>query len=496
MSDAAYERRHKKYESFERRQRLREKEKLKHEHYKLKERIEQLRNMDYTAFLGLPVDVFTEHELSETEEEYANSHSEGERRRRVMLDAAQAIEERYRVLLPAEKKTIEKGQGNRRLTASEEPRATSEAHENSVQAQLSSGAEEIVTSVMKPLTLRLRLTSRQPSLPTSVSSVSGSSPSTRVNKEQEPPGHEQFTTRHRRASTRIKNAEVAVINSPNGEPRADIVNGVKDEVELHRSPTPPILSPPITQQEPTTDAEPDLSGIDQVEPSQNPLDLVPVISPTSTPAPTHPSSPPITSKRIRRNTPDHLVTHESISAQREFYSPYPDDSFEITLTAEDIDTFFGPPQPWNRRPLPAIIVEAKRSSDIPDARKTSRHTLAFGSRLPNGLAEVREFELPEWFWAQYVQDAEEPTHEGSHRVNGTGEHGRHGTHTDDDKMDEEHILQPPLALAAATHGLGHGLLIEPNVTAHPSPASLSDAQTLLGLSQVRLRQPNGSNGTI
>ena len=59
-SDAAYEKRHRKYESFEKRQRLREKEKLKHEHYKLKERIDQLRGMDTAAFLAIPASEFAE----------------------------------------------------------------------------------------------------------------------------------------------------------------------------------------------------------------------------------------------------------------------------------------------------------------------------------------------------------------------------------------------------------------------------------------------------
>ena len=59
-SDAAYEKRHRKYETFEKRQRLREKEKLKHEHYKLKERIEQLRAMDSSAFLAIPASEFAD----------------------------------------------------------------------------------------------------------------------------------------------------------------------------------------------------------------------------------------------------------------------------------------------------------------------------------------------------------------------------------------------------------------------------------------------------
>ncbi|KAI5997946.1 hypothetical protein EDD15DRAFT_2363786 [Pisolithus albus] len=90
ISDAAYEKRHRKYETFEKRQRLREKEKLKHEQYKLKERIEQLRAMDSSAFLALPASSFSiPHEKDHTAD---------------MLEAALMLEERYRTLLPSDKK--------------------------------------------------------------------------------------------------------------------------------------------------------------------------------------------------------------------------------------------------------------------------------------------------------------------------------------------------------------------------------------------------------
>ncbi|KAG8219553.1 hypothetical protein J3R82DRAFT_504 [Butyriboletus roseoflavus] len=113
-SDAAYEKRHRKYEIFEKRQRLREKEKLKHEQYKLKERIEQLKIMDGSAFLGLPAASFSQPptvnedkygvSLSGTQTNVTPIHSEGERRRQEMLEVASTLEERYRTLLPSEKK--------------------------------------------------------------------------------------------------------------------------------------------------------------------------------------------------------------------------------------------------------------------------------------------------------------------------------------------------------------------------------------------------------
>ena len=113
-SDAAYEKRHRKFENFEKRQRLREKEKLKHEHYKLKERIEQLRGMDGAAFMTLPASAFSpappggdDNEEPPTSPFPAMNggiyHPEGERRRKEMLDIALKLEQRYTYLLPPER---------------------------------------------------------------------------------------------------------------------------------------------------------------------------------------------------------------------------------------------------------------------------------------------------------------------------------------------------------------------------------------------------------
>ncbi|KII93608.1 hypothetical protein PLICRDRAFT_121862 [Plicaturopsis crispa FD-325 SS-3] len=127
-SDAAYEKRHRKYETFEKRQRLREKEKLKHEQYKLKERIEQLRAMDGSAFLTLPNDYFLpipappEDDADDsTSQEGASTHNEGERRRKEMLDVAFSLEERYRTLLPSDRKPAEKYGGAGSVSAEPEP---------------------------------------------------------------------------------------------------------------------------------------------------------------------------------------------------------------------------------------------------------------------------------------------------------------------------------------------------------------------------------------
>ncbi|KDQ15620.1 hypothetical protein BOTBODRAFT_54513 [Botryobasidium botryosum FD-172 SS1] len=88
-SDAVYINRHRKYETFEKRQRLREKEKLIHERYKLKERIEQLRSMEARTFGG---------------------GTEGEAKRRAMLRDAEELERRYDLLLPPEPRKGKKGE--------------------------------------------------------------------------------------------------------------------------------------------------------------------------------------------------------------------------------------------------------------------------------------------------------------------------------------------------------------------------------------------------
>jgi hypothetical protein len=128
-SDTTYESRHQKYETFEKRQRLRE-EKPKHEQYKLKERIDKLRGMNVSAFLTLPTSLFCLlsalvsqegdasaggpivvdddvdtglHDLPRIRVNGAALHNRDKRQRRQILKTAAGLEEHYRVLLPPNK---------------------------------------------------------------------------------------------------------------------------------------------------------------------------------------------------------------------------------------------------------------------------------------------------------------------------------------------------------------------------------------------------------
>lgn len=88
-SDQAYLTRHRRFEALEKRQRLREKEKIQHERYKLKERIEQLRSMPGHTFLrNQPVAPINAEQIVE-----------GDRIRRELLREAEELERRYDLLL-------------------------------------------------------------------------------------------------------------------------------------------------------------------------------------------------------------------------------------------------------------------------------------------------------------------------------------------------------------------------------------------------------------
>ena len=433
--------------------------------------------MDYSAFLALPDELFVENEstLAEPEEDedshpHGSTASEGERRRKIMLDAAQIIEERYRVLLPSEKKTVEKGQGTRtRIATSEEPTATPAAYENGLEAaHVVSGIEEIPTSTSKPIKLKIKLPSRQPSVPASVSSMAVSNFSARTERELD-----GDVAKRRGAPLGKKQAEITVVDIPHVEDY---------DVQMDYQTSAP--SPPPHPSQP--------SGSEIVIPDN----AVPEAH-HGLPFQEEPSvSSPVSHRRIRHISLDQSDIGDSISTHREHHTISADDSFEITLSAEDIEAYFGPAQPWTRRPLPAIVIEARRNSDTPEARKTSRHTLAFGVKLPAALAEIRDFELPEWarIGQEHVPDG---AVDDTQLIDDMNENVSYDParevhdHIDEDKMDEDQLLQPPPALAGGINGLQ---MAEFNDTAHPSPASLSDAQALLGLSQVRLRQPLASNG--
>lgn len=127
---------HSRFERQERTIRLREREKLKHDQYKLKERLEQLRHLDPAAFMTLPATAFTappnapnvsaealEAGTSELPGIHVNGaavHNEGMRRKEIMLDMGDHLEARYKLLLPSEKRAAKPPAANVNASASRE----------------------------------------------------------------------------------------------------------------------------------------------------------------------------------------------------------------------------------------------------------------------------------------------------------------------------------------------------------------------------------------
>jgi hypothetical protein len=53
---------------------------------------------------------------------------------------------------------------------------------------------------------------------------------------------------------------------------------------------------------------------------------------------------------------------------------------------------------------------AVRNSSAPTARKTHRHVTAFGTKVPQEIEILRDFELPEWILPAQLDDTDSMAH--------------------------------------------------------------------------------------
>lgn len=110
MSDAHYIALHKKCEAFERRQRIREKETLQFERYKLKSRIELLRNMSTHAWVSVVRTVLARHPDTADGSAWKKGNERVRREggiewlRGVLIKEGLDVLQRYDQLLPNEKR--------------------------------------------------------------------------------------------------------------------------------------------------------------------------------------------------------------------------------------------------------------------------------------------------------------------------------------------------------------------------------------------------------
>ncbi|KAG6817932.1 hypothetical protein H0H87_012400 [Tephrocybe sp. NHM501043] len=399
-SDTVYEKRHRKYETFEKRFRLREKEKLKHEQYKLKERIEQLRVMDPSAFLSLPDDLFppplhprdNEHDV-ETEDilglplQSNPNYIEGVRRRSEMLKIASTIEDRFRVLLPPDKK---------------------------IKTTTNQTAIEPVVESEPPNQMRKQKRAHPEPVPL-VETVSRGNEGFKFKikwntDKSKPPPPKHTYSQHRKQSAPIPKGQpnkktVTTLVGP-ASPSNPVVKDFFDRTfpapnsapssPSHPSYTPPprrrsIMSPPSPLSNPDIAFLPPyspetygghLSTSTRISASTDFQESISVASRLSAFPPPH--------KRVKLSpTP---TSPSSRQPSREYSVP-PIASFS---TRHRSSSHASTVQSSRREPHGLLVTHAIRSSSS-RASKGQRHLYAFGGKVKNELfIEEREFELPSW----------------------------------------------------------------------------------------------------
>ncbi|ORY34604.1 hypothetical protein BCR39DRAFT_513576 [Naematelia encephala] len=164
-SDAYYISLHRKYEVFERRQRIREKEKLQFERYKMRSRIDMLRTMPKPAWANVVSAIFARtDENGRWDKGKAKVQQEGTEwlQRRLLKEGAEVMQ-RYEELLPSEHK---KTKGIERTTSS--PAGTSRSPSRSVSPvpvppRVAALREPVITKRRQPLPAAT--TKRRPSSP-------------------------------------------------------------------------------------------------------------------------------------------------------------------------------------------------------------------------------------------------------------------------------------------------------------------------------------------
>ncbi|KIL71549.1 hypothetical protein M378DRAFT_6272 [Amanita muscaria Koide BX008] len=434
-SDATYEKRHRKYETFEKRLRLREKEKLKHEHYKLKERIDQLKSMDGAAFLSLSASFFSSLDGQEPENSddgastshdgFANnSHYEGERRRKEMLDVAQSIEERYRMLLPPRKTNVSSWteQDDRHSEEKEEPSkpeaesppAARDTSGIKLKIKLTNPQAQVISTSVQPAPLKksrpialpprpspLRQATSQheieeppqpppspPALPTEEVAADVSGTTGRTMEEGPETIEEEAVSPQPSGSTvGTSAAPVSIPATPMSNPEIATLEAVapvvarEEEDELNTfSPANRSVSPVHTPKRPRLSLS--------LARTQEPADATPQISPTTVSA--------LTTTLRQTSIPPIEFIHTSLSAPT-FIRIRQQKQKPLSLQrANQKSKQPSSGTPMRRETTGLLMKAAFRSSGSTKSRNTMRSVTAFGVKVPQAIEEPRDFELPSW----------------------------------------------------------------------------------------------------
>jgi hypothetical protein len=386
---------------------LREKEKLKHEQYKLKERIEQLRGMDSSAFLALPAAIFGGPDKIVNEDDTgiqdlagihvngAAIYNEGERRRKEILETAATLEERYRVLLPPDRvKTIDK----ERVTATP-PISASVAPEPEKKISARSQETEPDPDVIPLLAEKLKLKIKFPLRDTPTVDDTEVKPiSTRRRssiRSSAPP------VRPRTRSFVMESPAIAMDEDPS------ISISISPAPVPAPDPAPTLTPPSIPIPIPTPALAP------APEPSSPITSITNVEELPSSEVPVVDHVPPRKRSRRAISVPDSVVNEDPISTEESIKRVR-----KRTISGTESGN------------LGSMLMTAaiRSSGDGRKAQRTQRHVTAFGAKVPPELEEIRDFEIPDWIRESVHMADENVPPEGhpatwfAEQVNGGGSH--------------------------------------------------------------------------
>ncbi|EEB90271.1 hypothetical protein MPER_11540 [Moniliophthora perniciosa FA553] len=428
----------------QKRGRLREKEKLQHEQYKLRERVEQLRVMEYSAFLALPASAFSPApgRIAEDGDESTNGHPgtqlngvaamhEAERRRQEMLDVAHTLEERYKLLLPPNQK-IRKANGSTVSTP------TPSIIPPSSSPTAAAAAEQVDTiHVRKPIPTKATKKRAVEEGETEVDEdESLSSPTPSPTPSPPPPSQPQreklIIKLKKSASNPPASTPVsAPISAPESAVRIIRRPAKKRKMEVEETPPPLPAEQPIIAPD-TPISNPDIAVLEQPKeqdrptkrrgrPPQNPDGTVRLVGSVSAapkaaktaqvpkdtpePAPDVPVKQP--KKRLRKTAPPAdepasnrqasmppiAVINESVSAPatRRSKSRIPEPAVQAAPVAQTA----APTTASSRLYKPGVLaLYAQRQAELGRARNTTRHLQAFGVKVPDEVMHELEYELP------------------------------------------------------------------------------------------------------
>jgi hypothetical protein len=392
--------------------------------------MEQLRAMDGSAFLTLPSSSFSpipgvvsdnvdgdpndadNEELPGVHANGTASYNEGERRRKEMLDVAMGLEERYRILLPPERKYLERSERLKqntaaRASASAEPDVELEDDKDEeAEEQDSDALAAIMASNKQGEKLKIKvkiIPSREES--TAPSAFSAAAPAYPKRKR---PTTSPIVAKN--PMTRRSQSQ-ALVQSPSTVSSFDILSAEPVASEPSPSQSMPEIAPPEAATVPETTKAQRKSSKQVAEPvsrtrpykrlkeTSEPIEpiassdgdvemaplphvqlngvppTVPQPSPPPVPVPETISTPPARAKSLHRRAHSHT-------------SPKPGHtSYGLSGPATNME-----------RTSCLLMVSAMRAASAPLARKTQRHITAFGVKVPDSLEDIREFELPWWIW--------------------------------------------------------------------------------------------------